>query len=204
MSGGWPRLGPWLPAISGCRILTGALVVVVVAAVGMSTFLWAYGVRDTASYDEDAVIVLGAAVHGDELSPTLRGRLNAALTYHRRNPDALIVVAGGKGSGENISEAEAMQHYLIGANVPPELIIAEDRSTSTQENFANSGDLLNARLDPGYRVAFVTNEFHVYRAGRLAASAGLTAGSVHSTTPFYFWAPMYLRECLAVVASWLR
>ena len=111
--------------------------------------------------------MLGAAVHGRELSNTLAGRLAVAVTYHERSPSSLIVVSGGQGPQEEIPEAVAMRQYLLDHGVPDDHIIVEDRSTSTEENFRNSRLLLDERLTPGYSVAFVTDEFR--RAGRRAA-----------------------------------
>ena len=88
-------------------------------------------------------------------------------------------------------------------SIPSELIVVEDRSTSTEENFALSKSLLDQRLGSGYTVVFVTDEFHVYRAEQIAAAAGLTARHVSSRTPWYFWPANYLRESVAVVTFWL-
>nr|WP_300150169.1 YdcF family protein [Propionicimonas sp.] len=177
--------------------------VLCLAVIGMAAFLAGYGTRDNARFDEDAVIVLGAAVHGSELSKTLIRRLDVAVAYHERNPGALIVVSGGQGPQEDLPEAVAMQQYLVSTGIPAESVITEDRATSTEENFAFSRALLDRRLPSGYPVAFVTDEFHVYRAGRIAAAAGLDATHVSSRTPWYFWPSNYLRETLAVVTSWL-
>ncbi len=87
------------------------------AVVGVSVFLAVYGNNDTATYDEDAVIVLGAAVHGSEPSNTLIGRLDATLTYYVRNPSTLIVVSGGQGCGEDLPEAVAMRAHLLARGV---------------------------------------------------------------------------------------
>lgn len=177
--------------------------VAVVAVAGFSGFLAAYGSSDDTTNDEDAVIVLGAAVHGAELSSTLAGRLAVAVECHLRNPDALVVVSGGQGLQEDLPEAVAMRQYLVDHGVPSQQIVVEDRSTSTAENFANSKALLDARLPPGYRVVFVTDEFHVYRAAGIAAAAGLSATHVSSRTPWSFWPANYLRETLAVTLFWL-
>ena len=195
----WAR---WLPR-GQLRWLNGAALVLCAAMVGLSAFLAWFGVRDNARYDEDAVIVLGAAVHGRELSRTLASRLDAALAYHERNPRALVVVSGGQGPQEDLPEAQAMAEYLIAHGVPSDEVIEENRATSTEENFAYSKALLDSRLPSGYRVVFVTDEFHVYRAGRIAAAAGLDATHVSSRTPWYFWPANYLREDLAVVTMWL-
>lgn len=195
--------GIWFSRLRRHRAIGAAAVLVVVAITGLSSFLASYGSVDDARYDENAVIVLGAAVHGRELSNTLVGRLAVAVGYHQRSPSALIVVSGGQGPQEDIPEAVAMRQYLLDNGVPDDHIIVEDRSTSTEENFVNSRGLLDQRLTPGYRVAFITDEFHVYRAERIAEAAGLPATHVSSRTPWYFWPANYLRESAAVVLNWL-
>ena len=194
--------GAWFPRY-GRRWISAVALGIVAALVALSAFLASVGVRDTADYHEDALIVLGAAVHGDDLSRTLIGRLDAALAYHERNPGALIVVSGGQGPQENLPEATAMRQYLLAHGIAAGDILAEDRATSTEENFAFSKALLDARLPTGYTVTYVTDEFHVYRAGRIADAAGLDATHLSSRTPWYFWPANYLREDLAVLMLWV-
>lgn len=178
-------------------------IVLVVGVVGLSVFLASYGDGDDVRYDERAVVVLGAAVHGDDLSNTLLGRLDTALAYHQRNPSALMVVTGGEGPQENLPEAVAMRQYLLAHGVPDSDIAVEDRATSTQENFAFSKAILDARLPAGYRVAIITDEFHVYRATSIAAADHLAATHLHAVTPWYFWPADFLREDLLVLRLWL-
>jgi uncharacterized SAM-binding protein YcdF (DUF218 family) len=195
--------GIWFARLRHHRAIAAAALLVVVAITGLSSFLASYGSVDNARYDENAVIVLGAAVHGRDLSNTLAGRLAVAVGYHQRSRSALIVVSGGQGPQEDIPEAVAMRQYLLDHGVPDDHIIVEDRSTSTEENFVNSRGLLDQRLTPGYKVAFITDEFHVYRAERIAQAAGLASTHLSSRTPWYFWAANYLRETVAVVLNWL-
>lgn len=195
--------GIWFSRLTRHRVIGAVALLVVVAIIGLSSFLANYGTNDTALYDEEAVVVLGAAVHGSAPSNTLVGRLDAALAYHQRNPAALVVVSGGQGPQEDLPEAVAMRQYLLDHGVPDARIVVEDRSTSTEENFANSRALLDRLLPAKYTVAFVTDEFHVYRAERIAASAGLSANHVSSRTPWYFWPANYLRESVAVLLNWL-
>lgn len=195
--------GIWFSRLTRHRVIGAVALLVVVAIIGLSSFLANYGTNDTALYDEEAVVVLGAAVHGSAPSNTLVGRLDAALAYHQRNPAALVVVSGGQGPQEDLPEAVTMRQYLVDHGVPEASIVVEDRSTSTEENFANSRALLDRLLPARYSVAFVTDEFHVYRAERIAASAGLTATHVSSRTPWYFWPANYLRESVAVLLNWL-
>ena len=178
--------------------------VCILVAVTISSFLIIYGFSDSTNYKEDAIIVLGAAVHGDTPSLVLKDRLNVAVKYHHQNPQALIVVSGGMGNGENISEAEAMEKYLINAGVSADKIIKEPLSTSTYENFTFSDKIIKEKLGDGYSIAFITNEYHTYRAGLTARDAGLeNISHLHSNTRLNYILPGVLRECMAVLKVWI-
>lgn len=170
----------------------------------MVSFLFIYGGTDNITYTEDAVIVLGAGIRGDKPSRTLRNRLDRAIEYHSKNPDAYIVVSGGQGYNEEYTEAFVMEKYLVSKGVDPSVIIKEDRSTSTQENFKFSKDILDSLMVGDYTVAFISNDFHIYRAERYAASVGLkSATHIHGPTPIVSVIPDGLRESLAVFYQWI-
>lgn len=82
----------------------------------------------------NAIIVLGAGVNGSTPSLSMCNRLDAALDYLGANPDALAVVSGGQGEGEDITEAEAMADYLTAHGIDSARIVQEDRSRTTHEN----------------------------------------------------------------------
>lgn len=163
------------------------------------------GYANQANGGERAVVVLGAGLRGDKVSRVLRYRLDAAYEYHLQNPDAVIVVTGGQGRGETIPEARAMKRYLVEKGVPGELILEEDKSTSTEENFLFAAALLAGRgIGQDEPIAYSTNAFHCYRAGQYARlvgftdvsaiPAGISAGSVLTC---------YLREVFAVLYYWV-
>ncbi|MDY4976499.1 MAG: YdcF family protein [Clostridia bacterium] len=168
-------------------------------------FLAAYGSYDTADCREDAVIVLGAAIRGEDPSLPLADRLKKAVEYHRENPDALIVVSGGQGFQESISEAEAMERYLVKKGVPRELILKEEQAASTYENFLYSKQLLDRTFSgKNYRIAYITNDFHCYRAGQVARLAGFSDSTrLHTSTSWYTLTIHYFRECAAVAKVWV-
>lgn len=185
------KLAQWLKIL----LLSGIGVAVV-----LSSILIIGGKNDTVTYSENAVIVLGAAVHGKTPSRTLRYRLKKAVEYHEQNPDAIIIVSGGQGAQEDISEAEAMKIYLIENGVARDKVIKEDKSTSTTENFAFSKEILDKTFDNDYAVAFVTNEYHILRASLCAKRAGLeNTTHLHSNTTLSYLISGTLRECLAVL-----
>lgn len=155
--------------------------------------------------DADAVIVLGAGVQGEKISLTLKNRLDKAAEYLQENPETLVVVSGGQGRQELVSEAEAMRRYLLGIGVQADRIILEDGSTSTLQNFAYSKGLLDEQLGEGnYSVVFVTSDFHLYRAGLAARGVGLSqAYGLGCPSHWYMLPNFYGRESLAILYYWL-
>ena len=169
----------------------------------VSLFLGIYGNRDTVDYQEDALIVLGAAVHGETVSLPLKFRLDCAIEYAEKNPDAVIVVSGGQGNQEDITEALAMERYLI-QNGVTNLIVKEERATSTYENFLYSKKILEKLFGEEYRVAFVTNDFHIYRSEQMSDQVEFpTVTHLHGKTAWYNVVHNYLRESLAVTKLWI-
>ena len=166
--------------------------------------LFAAGWQDTATFEEDAVIVLGCSVEGTEPSAQLRCRLDTALEYHQQNPDALIIVTGGQGSDENDTEAAVMARYLTAGGVPEEQILLEDRATSTKENFEYSAEILADQLPDDARVCFITSDFHIYRSGKLAAQAGFEGIThLHAPTPAKRVLTNLFREPIVLLKMWL-
>lgn len=179
------------------KMLTAAAILLGGVFILSTVFLYAYGNMNTVNYNEDYVIVLGCGVHGTLPTEPLRSRLDTTLEYLNRNEDCKIIVSGGQGPNEDISEAEAMRLYLENAGVSPERIITEDKSTSTFENFKYSNKVLNSSLS-SYSVAFITNDFHIYRANSLAKLLGFSFSHLAAPTSWYNIFPSYLREYLAI------
>ncbi|MBR6401047.1 MAG: YdcF family protein [Firmicutes bacterium] len=183
-----------------------ALAVAAGAAVyaGIACFI-ALDRPQTADGSEDAVIVLGCAVIGDRPSNTMYARTLAAAAFAAKNPDAVFVLSGGKGPQEDISEAEAMEKLLLDCGIPPQKIIIEDRATSTTQNFTYSKELLDRHFGgENYSAAFVTNDFHCYRAGRLAQLCGFDdIRCIPAKTPRNAVLLCYMREVLAVIKMWI-
>ena len=89
-----------------------------------------------------------------------------------------------------------MADYLTGRGLDGGRLTLEDRSEDTAENVRNSEVL----LAPGETVGIVTNDFHLYRALRIAARNGLpdAAGLAAPSNPLYL-PQSVLRECAAIV-----
>lgn len=196
--------GIWFKPLWEARWPLIALAAILVLLVGAGTALIVYGRTDTTTGKESAILVLGTGIRGDRVTTSMAARLDRALECAAKNPTALIVVSGGQGPQETISEAEAMFRYLVARGVDPARIVKEDRSTSTSENLRFTRALLDERFGSGYTVALVTSDYHVYRAAAVARAAGLDvtrAGAPEHSLPGL--PARCLRETAAVLKMWV-
>jgi len=146
------------------------------------------------------VVVLGAGVLENGM-PTLslEKRLERCIGYAEEHPDTMIVVSGGQGKTEPMTEAEAMARYLVDRGIEPSRIILEDRATSTMENFKYTREIIG-EVD---EIAFITNDFHMLRSGMLAKRNGFKAYGYGTPTPGIVLVNSYLREFFAFIKSLL-
>lgn len=154
----------------------------------------------------NVVMVLGAGLEGDKVSPTLKTRLDGAVKYIKETGGHdFILVSGGKGHDELVSEAEAMRRYLVDAGIPNEQIVLEDKSTSTYENFKFSKNIIENKTGKYIEdldIKVFTNGFHCMRSYFLGKRLGYGELSTYGTptppslTPYY-----YFREVFAFAKS---
>ena len=176
------------------RVLT-ALLLLAFVAMSITGGVIARSAEGATDPEADYLIVLGCQVRGTVPSRMLRQRLDAAATYLSTNADTHCIVSGGKGDGENLSEAQCMYNYLTAAGIDPSRITMEDQATSTMENLRYSMEF----LEPDAQIAIVSNEFHLYRAGQMARQLGLSPALIPASTEFPILLASYtLREILAV------
>lgn len=151
------------------------------------------------------IVVLGAGVNGTVPSMVLRERINCAYEYLVQTPEAVAVLSGGQGPGEEITEAACMYRELTGMGIPAKRLLLEEDSTSTIENLEYSLDILEK--ETGSRpnsIGIVSSESHIFRATRFAADLGLDAAGIPAKTT---WLPLrinyYLREVAALWKYWV-
>ena len=182
----WLAAGIGLMVWGGCRIgcavagvpffVPGALVAIVRVCLLAGLVLFFYlehqigtGMKAKGIENLDYIIVLGCQVKGIKPSKALKDRLDTAKEYMQANPETIAVLSGGQGKMEEISEAECMRRYLEKAGISRERLILEQRSTTTRQNLRYSRRYMDYRHD---EIGIITNNFHVYRALRLAKKQG--------------------------------
>lgn len=121
----------------------------------------------------DCVIILGCSVYGNQLSPFLQWRAEEGYRLFKEGYAKYIIASGGKGPGENISEAKAIEKYLLSKGIDKKYIILEDKSTSTMENIKNCKEIMDKRNFKNAMV--VSNKFHLKRASLMTKKVGINA-----------------------------
>ncbi len=161
--------------------------------------------RHIPEYNKDYIIILGCKVGRNGLPPLLRGRVDKALEFAKKQKektgkDIIFVPSGGKGKDEPTSEADAMKKYLLEQGVNSKNILVEDKSTNTYENIKYSYKLIKEKTkNPS--LAFATTNYHVLRAGIIATNQKVIMEGIGSKTKSYYWINAFIREFIATVGN---
>lgn len=186
------------------RVLMAVVCVILCVAVlctaVLSVFMVSAARKAPPEGEKVTVVVLGCKVNGSTPSVMLARRLDTALTYLAGHPDAKCIVSGGKGNGEDLSEAQAMFDYLTARGIAPERIFKEDRSTNTEQNIRFSREIIEKEGLPK-KIVLATDGFHQLRAFLFAKREGLTPFAISARTPWYAFSAYYVRELLALVQT---
>ncbi len=166
----------------------------------MISFVLSFG-RTTVTYDENAVIVLGCGLNEDGTpGPTLTKRLEGCVEYYRQNNNCYVVVSGGYSRYNNVTEGSAMKNYLVNKGIAADKILVDENATNTRENFIHAMNLLKSDNIPTDNICYITNDFHIYRAGVYAKQIGFTdIKSVSTATDYAVFIPAVLREVIGVI-----
>ena len=160
----WLDKIPFLPKMGAVILFAaGSLLFVLVESFILSGF------HSKASAGADYVLVLGAQWKENGPSYVLQKRLEKALEYLEENPQTKVIVTGGQGANEPVSEGEGMRGWFLDAGIESERILTEKESVNTYENIIFSGELFDRAEE---RVVLVTSNFHVFRAVQIAQKQG--------------------------------
>jgi len=182
-------------------LLVGVLVILGLIYIAILQFKISQYSHTEVPKNADYLIVLGARVKGTVPSLALASRINSAAEYLKKNKETIVIASGGKGPGEDISEAESIRRELVEQGIGETRIILEDQSTDTYENINFSKKLIpeDARLG-----LVVTNTFHLYRAVSIAQDYGLEVQGLPAKTPWKAVVKSYSREYLAITKFYLK
>ncbi len=158
--------------------------------------------REQPETDAGTLIVLGCQVRGQTPSLLLYYRIQAAGDYLDAHPEAVAILSGSQGTGEDISEAECMYRALTARGIAPERLYLEDRSHITLENLTFSREIIR-REGLSQDVVVVSNDFHIYRALRMAEDLDFPVQGLAAPSAWYSKPTNIFREAMALVKYWL-
>src|SRR5213082_3485417 len=197
-----------MPFWSVRRALGAILLAIVLIAAGWAAVVVAvavHGARDQAT-GADAIVVLGAAQYNGRPSPVFRARLDHAATLYQRALAPVVLVTGGVGTGDTVSESEVGRRYLTKAGLPENAVIALAAGASTASSIASVARWFAGR--DSRRVLLVSDGFHMLRLKIIATRLGLVPftspapGSPIRSNPRRN-AAYFLAEGLKVPVTWL-
>ncbi|MBF0997850.1 MAG: YdcF family protein [Lachnospiraceae bacterium] len=144
------------------------------------------------------IIVLGCGILGEKMTPLLRNRVDKGISLLEKNPDAKLVLSGGMGPGESITEAECMKRYVLSKGISASRILIEDQSKNTYENLLFSkAKIEEDSSEEKPSLAIVTTSYHVFRALILAKKLHISCKGFGGKTKWYFTLNAILREFVA-------
>ena len=114
------------------------------------------------------------------------------------------MVSGGQGAGESVTEASAMKKYMVERGMDESRIYAEEQAKNTMENFEFSKAIIDEVAGANAKIAFVTTNFHVYRAGQVAREQGVSAVGIPADDVWYLRLNNFMRECVGICVYALR
>ena len=190
----WPVIGGLGKGMLGTRLYMFISFFAVYVLVLMAIYLLSAALNLLhwkKSRGTDYIVVLGAGVIGTRVTPLLAARIEKGIELLHSNPDAVMIMSGGQGPGEDIAEGEAMAKYAEQKGVGIEKIIVEGKSRSTEENLLFSSVLMEKGRP---KVIVVTTSYHVFRALLLAKQQGLKCVGFGAKTKWYFTLNALIRE----------
>lgn len=152
----------------GLRGVAGTIVVYVV----LLAWVWRVSRRDE-RHAADVIVVLGAAQYNGRPSPVLKARLDHAVALFRAGLAPRVVVTGGMGTGDRMSEATVGHRYLRAQAVPDSAIIVRPDGRTTDASMRSVAEWMHER-EFG-RALLVSDPFHMARLRIEARRAGLQA-----------------------------
>ena len=165
-----PLMGMKFPELAkiSTRIFTGILILGLLV-VGITEAIIIKASFGDPLEPVDYVVVLGAKVNRDGPSVSLMDRICAAYEYAESHPDTILILSGGQGTDEPITEADCMYRELIALGVDPMQLRLEVNATSTWENLNFSLEYIEHETGTRpAKIGVISSEYHLFRASLFA------------------------------------
>jgi uncharacterized SAM-binding protein YcdF (DUF218 family) len=147
----------------------------------------------------DAIIVMGAAQYNGRPSPVLHARIDRAISLYRLKRAPHLIVTGGVGRRDSLSEGEVARRYAVKQGVPDSVIMVERTGATSAESMAAAALLMRkAHL---HSALLVSDSYHMLRLELLARRVGIQGYRAALPTPFKKQWRYVLRESFVFPAT---
>ena len=133
--------------------------------ISLVCFIYGYSFKDEAQ-KADAIVVLGASQWSGEPSPVFKARLDHAYDLYTEEYAPVIILTGGVGDKEKLSEAFVGKNYLIGKGINKQVLFLEEEGRTSLQSLKNiSATLGEYKIDS---IILVSDGFHMMRLKKMA------------------------------------
>lgn len=128
----------------------------------------------------DYILVLGASVKKDSISPMLKDRLDKTIEVYK-DTKAKIILSGDSVNSSEYDEVGKMKNYVLSKEIPIEDIILDEHGISTYDSIYRIKDMTK-----GKKVVIITQRYHLYRALYIASSLNINSYGIPAQGENYF------------------
>ena len=121
----------------------------------------------------DAIIVLGAAQWDGQPSPMFQARLDHAYNLYEQAYAPVIVLTGGVGEGQTISEADTGAKYLQNRGISSDALLVDPYGRTTLKSLISAADKIKQNNIKSS--ILVSHDFHNLRLEKMAEDIHISA-----------------------------
>ncbi len=180
-------------------LIMGLMILGIIGAISLSIAM--IQAANDQPKEENIVVILGCKVRNGAPSLMLQRRLDAAVAYLQQH-DVPVIVCGGQGADESISEAQCMQEYLIAHGIAENRIYQDAISASTLENLENAKEIIEQQ-EWLPEITIITDGYHQFRAALIAHNLKLKTSAISAKTSWYlvpsYWVREWIGNCYQLV-----
>jgi len=131
----------------------------------------------------DVAVVLGAGTSNGELSPVFRERINHSINLLKKGTVDYILLTGGIGEGEKVSDSSVGKQYALENGVTEHQILLEEESRITIRNICNAKKIMD---ENNLKSALIISDpYHMKRAMKMCEKIGIEALPSPTPTTMY-------------------
>ncbi len=144
--------------------------------------IWHYSLAHSEKIS-DVAIVLGAGTNNGVLSPVFKERVNHGIYLYKKGVVKKIILTGGKGENQDISDSDVARNYAIQQGIPLKDLLIEESSEYTYENLTEAKSLMDSLNFSSALI--VSDPLHMKRSMELAIATNIECESSPTQTSMY-------------------